>query len=156
MNFIVQLLTWLGVQCELKRGTKRIVLVFSELGFALKFPIFQPYYFFKFLWIHRKNLKMFKLLMWTTSGRTMLVPGNLIGFRENLREYRFFQNNQTQPFLFPVHFSLFGICNVMPIKGDLPSTVNIYINFLGVLTCRTIDIILVMEKIFVSMTDICV
>lgn len=126
MNFLVQLLLWFGIQSEVKRGTKRNVLIFPKYGFALKFAIFQPVALLRLLFNIRKNGGIQYKYLIITKGSAMLgvcTPGNIEGFLENWREYRFFKKNPG-PFLFPVLFSLFGIVNVLPIKDELPSDID--------------------------------
>ncbi len=124
MNFIVKILVWLGIQCEVKRGTKRIVLIFPKYGFALKFAIFQPVALLHLLWRMRRNrISWIYTLISRGSAVNMLIPGNIEGFLENWREYRFFKRHPS-PFLFPVYFSLFGFVNVLPIKNQLPSDID--------------------------------
>lgn len=126
MNFIIQLLLWFGIQCEVRRGTKRIVLIFHKYGFTLKFGIFQPIEFLRLLLKVKKRGGIRCLCTEITRGSDItgcLTPGNIEGFMENWREYRFSKKHPS-PFLFPIYFSLFGIVNVLPIKNHLPSDVN--------------------------------
>jgi hypothetical protein len=128
MNFIVRLLVWFGIACEIKRGTKRVTLVFPEHDFALKFAIFQPIYFLKWFlfYMYKRDLSTFKMMMFRVSGRSAKFPGNMVGIIENWREYQFFKSNRQQPFLLPTHFSLLGFCNVMPLKVDVPPNINLF------------------------------
>lgn len=110
-----------------------------KYGFILKFAKFQPIQFLRCLWMYKRNLALFKTMIFSVSGRSTEFPGNMVGIVENWREYQFFKQHPTAPFLLPVHFSFFGLCNVMPLKKDVSRDIHVLTIFMNLTVGNNLD-----------------
>lgn len=110
-----------------KRGTTRVVWVFPQFGFAIKFPVFFFKNFFKSLWHFRRKWKyLYKFFTYESevhhSARFCMFKGLL----DNWREFIFFISNSKQPFLLPTYFSFFGIFTVSAVGKEIPDEIRLY------------------------------
>lgn len=103
---------------QTKIGTLRIAVLIPLLNLVIKFPVIRFKMLGKQLGHHlkRKSWESFRQEMLDTPTNYLFgLRGCLLaGLNANWREYRFYKQTHN-PFVWPTHFSFFGIINIQKI-----------------------------------------
>jgi hypothetical protein len=98
---------------QIKKGSRRIVILFPELGFVLKLPRIRLKSFLKQIpyTITKKEVIKKELFKWTVDTHATMRQYIFLGIASNWREFVFYRQTR-HPFCVPTLFSFFGLFNL--------------------------------------------